>query len=103
MTISKHYQYERNSREKFIEEHLHGDGYAIDYFIVDRNHPDGAEIHTVTDNGIIIIHNYKTGAMVTKLIARRGQIERLYRDSGKEPPQWLLELADWHRSLGYNK
>ena len=103
MTISKHYQYERNNREKFIDRHLHGDGYAIDYFIVDRGHPDGAEIHTVTDNGIIIIHNYKTGAMVTKLIARRGQIERLYRDSGREPPQWLLELAEWHRSLGYNK
>lgn len=101
--ISKHYRNQRNKREKIIEKYIHGDGYAIDYFIVDKGHSDGAEIHTITDNGIIIIHNYVTGKMVTKLIARPEQIKRYYKNSGRKPPEWLLKLAEYHESLGYNE
>lgn len=100
--VSNHYRKQRYSRENFIDKYLGGDGYAIDYFVVDKGHVNGAEIHTITDNGIIIIHNYASAKMVTKLIARRGQVERLYKSAGRIAPEWLLSLCDWHEGLGYN-
>ena len=62
----------------------------------------GLECHSITDNGIIIIYNKNSGKLVTKLIARSNQIKRYYYKSGREPPKWLLDLCDWHESLGYN-
>lgn len=99
---SKHYNNKRYRREKFIKNHLGGDGEIIDSFVVDKNHPMGKEVHKITDNGIIIIYNLKFGKLVTKLIAREKQIERYYANSNKSPPKWLLDLARWHESLGYN-
>ena len=82
--VSKHYQEQRSEREKFIDEHF-GDGYIIDEFIVDRNHPKGAERHCLTNNGVIIIYNLRSGKLVTKLLARPQQIKRYYERSGKVP------------------
>ena len=103
--VTKHYSDKRCSREKFIEEHLGGDGYIIDGFVVDKNHRDGLEVHSLTDNGIIIIHNMISGNLVTKLIARPQQIRRYYESTGREPPKEykkILDLAKWRESLGYN-
>lgn len=99
---SKHYSKGRNSRENFIKKHI-GDGNVIDSFEVDRKHKDGKEIHSITDTGIIIIHNKNTGKLVTKLIARPQQIQRYYKKTDKEPPKWLLQIAEWHMSLSYNE
>ena len=101
--ISKHYKSKRYKREKFIDEHLGGDGKVIDSFIVDKGHPMGAERHDITENGIIVIYNAQSNKLVSKLIARRNQIKRYYYNSGREPPSWLLELCDWHEDLHYNK
>ena len=104
--ITKHYQKERCRREKFIEERLGGDGHIIDGFIVDNNHPNGLEVYSLTDNGIIIIHNLVSGNLVSKLIARPQQIKRYYESTGREPPleyENILQLARWHQSLGYNR
>ena len=104
--VSKHYKNQRHNREKFIKRHLNNDGNIIDGFIVDKGHKNGAEIHTLTDNGIIIIHNYDSGLLVTKLIARPQQIIRYYKSTGREPPpeyDRVLELARWHESLNYNR
>ena len=102
--ISKHYNYKRSKRERFIEKCLHGDGNIIDGFIVDRGHKDGAEVHSLTDNGIIIVNNLESGALVTKLIARPQQIMRYYFDGREKPPEYnrVMELAKWHESLNYN-
>ena len=54
--VSKHYETQRNEREKFIEEHLGGDGRVVDSFVVNKGHIYGEEIHYVTDNAIIIIY-----------------------------------------------
>ena len=89
---SKHYNKQRGSRQ-----------HIIDKFVVDKGHKDGVEIHSITDTGLIIIHNKNSGKLVTKLIARPEQIQRYYKDSDKHPPKWLLSLAEWHKSLGYNK
>ena len=103
--ISKHYKDKRYSREKLIKKYIHDDGHIIDGFIVDKGHKDGAEIHSITDNGIIIVHNYETGKLVTKLIGRPQQIMRYYEKVSREPPSEydrVLYLAKWHESLGYN-
>lgn len=100
--VSNHYKRQRYKREKFIDKNLNGDGKVIDSFIVDKGHKNGLEKHCLTENGIIIIYNLRTNKLVTKLVARRNQIKRYYYSSGREPPSWLLELCDWHESLGYN-
>lgn len=104
--VSKHYKTKRANREDFIREHLGGDGYMVDGFIVSRNHPMGDEIHNVTDNGLIKIYNIDSGKLCTKLIARPNQIMRLYESTGREkPPEYedILELAREHKRLGYNE
>lgn len=103
--ITKHYNNQRYNREKFIEEHLGGDGYIVDGFVVDNRHPNGLEVHSITDNGIIIVYNLVSGNLVTKLIARENQIKRYYKSTGREPPKEyenILKLARWHESLHYN-
>ena len=52
---SKHYIKERVTREKLIKEI--GIGYEIATFEVDKGHPNGPELHTITSNAIIIIRN----------------------------------------------
>lgn len=74
----------------------------MDSFVVDRDHPNGPEIHSVTDTGIIIVHNQRTGKMVTKLIARPGQVKRYYNAEGKTAPQDILDIAKEHLKKGYN-
>ena len=101
--VSKHYKSERYRREKFIDEHLNGDGKVIDSFVVDKGHKNGLERHDITENGIIVIYNAETNKLVTKLVARPQQIKRYYHNSGREPPQWLLNLCQWHEDLHYNK
>ena len=100
--VSKHYQSQRNEREKFINEYLGGDGKVIDSFIIDKGHKNGLERHNITDNGIIIIYNLRTNKLISKLIARENQIKRYYYKSGREPPSYLIDLARQHESLGYN-
>ena len=102
--VSKHYTSQRLEREKFIEECL-GEGHIVDGFIVDKGHPHGAEVHSLTDNGIIIVHNLDTGKLVTKLLARPQQIKRYYEHTGRNPPheyESILELALQHQIMGYN-
>lgn len=102
--VSKHYETQRNEREKFIEEHL-GEGHIIDGFIVDKGHPMGAEVHSILDNGIIIIHNLNSGKLVTKLLAREWQIRRYYEGTQRQrPPEYekVVALAREHEKLGYN-
>ena len=101
--VSNHYKNKRYKREKFIDEHLNGDGKVIDSFIVDKGHEKGLERHDITENGIIIIYNASSNKLCTKLIARENQIRRYYRNSGREPPGWLLSLCRWHEDLKYNK
>ena len=98
---SNHYYKRRYKRQNLINRYI-GDGNVIDSFIIDRGHKDGDEIHSITDTGLIVIHNKDSGKLVTKLIARPEQIKRYYKGFNKQPPKWLISLAEWHKSLGYN-
>lgn len=100
---TKHYEEQRNKREQLINDL--GDSYIIDGFVVDKGHENGLEVHSITNNGIIIIHNLITGNLITKLIARPHQIERYYESTGREKPleyDSIIREAKWHHILGFN-
>lgn len=99
--VSNHYNKSRNKRERIINQMI-GNGNVLDRFYVNRGHRDGAEIHSVTDTGLIIIENAITGKLVTKLIARPEQIARYYHREKRQAPKPVIELAAWHESLQYN-
>lgn len=99
---SLHYDKERYYREMFIYNYLGGNGEIVDSFIVDKGHKDGIELHCVTNHGLIIIYNVNTRKMITKLIARPWQIERLYMHTKKIPSEELLELCREHQKMGFN-
>ena len=98
---SIHYETERQQRDAFIEENI-GDGNIVDSFEVDNGHPNGAEIHSVTDTAIILIYNKRTNKLITKLIARPEQLKRLYRSVGRKVPRRLISLAYKHNIAFYN-
>lgn len=104
--VSKHYQSQRNERERFIDECLGGDGKVVDSFVVDKGHKNGLERHDITDNGIIVIYNLASNKLCSKLIARPQQIRRYYENSGRKPPleyENILRLAREHNIAGYNE
>ena len=97
---TKHYE-ERKTRNEFIENTISIDK-DLDTFYWDKSHPNGPEYHTVTDTGIIKIHNVRTGKHITNLIGRPQQIKRYYIAEGRECPKELLDIAYQHFLLGYN-
>lgn len=98
---SMHYAVQRQARDAFIQSI--GVGTVTDSFVVDRGHPDGAEIHSVTDTAVVIIRNQRTGKLITEIIARPEQLRRLYRTQNREVPKRLLKLAYKHNRNRYNE
>lgn len=96
---SKHWEEERANRNRLINEVI-GLGKPIKEVIIDKGHKNGAERHVLTSTGIIIVYNARTGKMITRLIARVGQVKRYYED-GKAPKE-IIRLARKHTDLGYN-
>lgn len=86
---SKHYKEDRKQREEIINKI--GQGNKVASFRVDRGHRNGAEIHEISDTAIITIYNERTHKLITKLIARPGQIKRYYKQG--KAPQALIEKA----------
>ena len=98
--VSEHYWCDRWNREQVINQI--GLGNVVKSVTVDRGHKNGAEIHKITDTGIIIIYNKKSGKLVTKLIARPNQIRRYYRHDEVVPIQ-LINVARQHQREGLNE
>ena len=97
---SIHYTYERREREALIKQI--GYGYTVKRTIVDKGHVNGPEIHCLSNTGIVTIYNQRTNKLITRLIARPGQVARYY--GGREnAPQWLLDIAYEHMQNGYNE
>lgn len=96
---SRHYAHDRRDRENRIR--LIGEGNTIKVAVVDKGHRNGPEIHMLSDTGIITILNQRTGKLITKLIARPGQIKRYY-ESENRIPTGLLDLAYKHQRLALN-
>jgi len=96
---SKHYIRDRVAREQLIRKI--GIGTEVATIYVDRNHPAGPELHTVTTTGIIIIRNANTHKVVTKLIARPNQIRRYFEKMTPEI-QKIVNIAYKHQQMHYN-
>ena len=96
---SRHYAHDRRDRENRIR--LIGEGNTIKVAVVDKGHRNGPEIHMLSDTGIITILNQRTGKLITKLIARPGQIKRYY-ESENRIPAGLLDLAYENHRLPLN-
>lgn len=88
---SKHYTNDRAEREKVIE--MIGYGAIVAEFVVDRGHKNGAEVHKISTTGIITIYNQRSGKLITKLIARPGQIRRYY-PNGNAPKNLIKKAID---------
>ena len=101
MKNTKHFSLDRNDRNDFIKKYI-GYGNIVKTFTVDRGHKNGAEWHTVTSTGLIIVQNARTHRLVTILIARPNQIKRLYENKGLTAPGYLMDLARKHQEYGYN-
>lgn len=95
---SKHYSTDRQEREKVICQI--GMGTVIKTVRTDRGHKNGAEIHKISNTGIVTIYNERTGKLITKIIARPGQIKRYWE--GEKAPKELIEIAYEHTMKKYN-
>lgn len=95
---STHYTTERKAREILIQ--YIGYGQIIKEVEIDRGHKNGAEIHKISDTGIITIYNKTSGKMITKLIARPGQLKKYFQN--EDLPIYLLEIAITHTKQGFN-
>ena len=99
---TQHYKNERTGRTSVINQYI-GYGNDVIAFMVDTKHPNGNEVHVLTDTGIIKIYNARTGKHINDLIARPGQIRRYFPD-GKVPYECrdILDIARAHQNAGYN-
>ena len=88
MTISRHYTNDRRERERVIKEII---GYGIVIKAVTFEGEQGEELHEITSTGIINIYNVKKGRLITKKIARVGQLRKYYKN--EKIPQELFEKA----------
>lgn len=101
MRTSEHYTQDRATREWIIREKI-GYGKEVAEFVVDRGHRNGAEVHRITNTGIINIYNKRSGKLVTKLIARPGQIRRYY-PNGNAPKELIEKAVDNTVKNRYNE
>ena len=88
---SYHWENERTMRNALIRKI--GEGQNIK--------TNGPEIHKLSDTGIITIYNQYTGKLITKLIARPGQVRRFYK-ADEIIPFALLDIARIHQCMAYN-
>lgn len=100
--ISLHYQTDRIKRHEFIINQI-GEGKPLKGFLVDKGHKNGKEIHIVTTTGIIKIYNANTKILITELIARPNQINKLYHSRNLSAPPELLNIARIHQLNNYNE
>lgn len=93
-TPSRHTQ-ERMARQHVVEK-LKGQVHMS--FIVDTDHPNGLEVHTVLTSGVVVIGNLESKKLITWLIARVSQITR-YGVSDKK----IIERAIQNTRMGLNQ
>ena len=95
---SRHYEIDRITREELIK--MIGYGKIVKSVEIDRGHKNGPEIHEISSTGIVTIYNKFSHKMITKLIARPGQIMRYYKN--EKAPAELIKLAREHQQMNFN-
>lgn len=100
-----HFDVDRKTRHENIVSHI-GDGTYVTTFLCDTSHPNGNELHSIFDNGIILVQNEKTQKIVTELIARPGQIRRYWSLGNRDFPakyNYIVDKCREHEIKGYNQ
>ena len=98
---------ERSARIGSFAEKVRNAGDAQYSFIVDTHHPNGDEIHTITERAFIIIQNKGTRKIITILAARPGQITRYWKGLRKPLPNddafnLIMRFAKANQDRGLN-
>ena len=98
---------DRLSRIKTYMDKLKDIGEPSYSFIVDTGHPNGDEVHTITEKGIIVIQNNRTRNVVTVLAARPGQVRRYWKLMDLDFPtddkfSTIIRYAQYYQSEGLN-
>ena len=100
--VTKHFSEERKGRLENIKKNGISIGTPVSAFLCNTGHPNGNEVHTVTNSGLIFIENETTGKLVTVLIARPGQLYRYYHGVNKWVPKYLKDIAYDNELRDYN-
>lgn len=102
--LSQHMFFERRERmiaANFSNTHQ----FAVAAFEVNRGHPDGPEIHFITNMGVIVIFNKYSHKICSILIARPNQVKRYFDDCGIKISReiWrVVRIAGKHNRQGLN-
>ena len=99
---TRHYTNDRTNRENIINI-IGGDGEKFKSYFWDRGHKNGPEVHIITTNAIILIYNYNTKKLITKLIARHSQLKRYFHDLNTPEVRRIYAIARNHQAYGYNE
>jgi hypothetical protein len=83
-------------------------GEIVDTFFVDKGHKDGAELHCVSENGVIWVLNERKWltnrpCLVTVLFGRPNQVKRLYEACRLWYPQELIDRCIENQKCGLNE
>lgn len=82
-SLTSHYKHDRGARIEVVSSEKAAPLYS---FIVDTGHPNGNEIHTITERAEIVIQNERTKRVVTVLFARPAQVKRYWRLLNEKTP-----------------
>lgn len=99
---------DRSQRYAAYSDRMSGIGESLYSFVVDTGHPNGYEIHTLTEKAVIVIQNQRTGNVVTVLAARPGQVTRYWNLLGLRPPyddefDIVMRFAELNKTSGLNE
>ena len=103
-----HWDTERFQREQVVLDLMEENEHIMKSFLVDKGHKNGKEIHCVTSSGLIFILNEKRfinkekNPLITILIARKGQLTRLYHSCHLYVPEFLMRIAGEHQRQHLN-
>ena len=83
-------------------------GEIVETFFVDKGHKDGAELHCVSENGVIWVLNERKWlsdrpCLVTVLFGRPNQVERLFDACGLKCDDAIIERCKENLRSGLNE
>lgn len=107
--LTNHFNNDRKNRLQLLNKKTTNIGNPVYSFVVNCGHINGKEMHTITEKGVILIHNIKTKKLVTMLFARPGQIIRYWKALSLDLPvndpifKLIIKYSELNKDLGHNR
>lgn len=103
-----HMDNDRKKRRETALSFLEENDRVLFVFELDKGHVAGVELHCVTSSGLIFILNknkflHNTNCLVTILLARPGQVSRLFKACKREVPRHTLNKCIYYQKNQLNK